>query len=84
MSNKKVREASGEIDYPVSDWLTGFLYTLMRDSAPPGEVEKLVRDIENEAAGNETTCCYTNGWLAKYANHLANRIRTATRKYDNA
>ncbi len=76
MSNKKVREASGEIDFPVSDWLTSFLYTLMRDYTPPGRVEQLVRDIENEAT-KATACCYTNGWLAQYAKYLADRIRVA-------
>jgi hypothetical protein len=80
MSNKIVREASGKVIYPSSDWLTSFLYELMRDAIPAGQVETIVRSIEEKArkSGLEDIL-YTNGWLAKYANHLAERIRKVTK-----
>lgn len=74
----RLREASGSVSYPSSDWLTDLLYGLMRDVAPPGEVEALVRSLEQEPRDGMTH--YTNGWLARYANHLANRLRAVADK----
>lgn len=45
-----------------------FLYQLMRDELPPGKVEGIVRDCQ------EPDVLYTNGWLAKYAQDLAERL----------
>lgn len=67
------REESGHVSYPGSDWLTSLLYGLMRDAANVGSVEQVVRDLEEEETSEEIV--YTNGWLAKYAKHLADRIR---------
>lgn len=69
--SKELTEESGYISYPY-DWLTSFLYGLMRDGAPTGVVERIVRDIEEETIDEIT---YTNGWLAQYAKHLADRLR---------
>lgn len=66
-ANSELRIRSGEVN--INDRLTSFLYELMRDHLPLGVVEKLVRDsLEPDAA-------YTNGWLAKYAKDLADRLR---------
>lgn len=77
-ANQRLRTVSGSVEYPTSDWLTSFLYTLMRDAAPVGEVEAIVREIEREAPQGETV--YTNGWLAQYAKHLADRLRATGTK----
>jgi len=50
--------------------LAAFLYTLMRDRLPAGAVADLVYE-----------CCehsewlFTNGWLARYAQHLAEMLQ---------
>jgi len=60
--NSLLREASGHVRFPSSDWLTSFLYVLMRDAAPAGEVERIVREVERDPPNGETS--YTNEWLA--------------------
>lgn len=67
---KELRRASGKVSY--KDPLTSFLYVLMRDELPVGKVEILVREIESEKG---MKAVYTNGWLAKYAHNLANKLR---------
>lgn len=71
--NKEMFEESGKVTYPASDKLTSLLYEILRDVAPCGAVEGKVRQIEEETSDGDVT--YTNGWLAKYAKHLADRIR---------
>lgn len=63
-----LRERSGEVT--INGKLVSFLYELMRDYLTPGEIEKIVQDSEDEP-----TVVYTNGWLAKYAEDLANRLK---------
>lgn len=75
--NRRLREDSGSVDYSSSDWLTSFLYELMRDSAPPGAIERLVRNIELESKDGDNL--YSNGWLARYAKNLADRLRSVER-----
>jgi len=65
--NWELRVRSGEVN--VECRLTSFLYTLMRDHLPPGTVEELVR------GSNDPDVAYTNGWLAKYAEDLAKRLK---------
>jgi len=72
---KQLREDSGAVVY--TDALTSFLYELMRDHLPAGVVEQLVRTAVNEPEEN----VFTNGWLAKYANNLAEQLNNA--KTDN-
>lgn len=71
-STAELRKVSGSVEFP-ADWLTSFLYILMRDSTPTGKVESLVRMVETES--REGPVVYTNGWLAQYAKHLADRLR---------
>ena len=61
---KETREASGKFDSKSK--LTAFLYLLMRDESTCGEVAALVSKVEEG-----TKFEFTNGWLAKYAAHLA-------------
>ena len=74
-ANSRVREASGHVRYPASDWLTSFLYEVMRDVAPVGSIETVVRNLERESCDGDNI--YTNGWLAHYAHNLAERLRAA-------
>jgi hypothetical protein len=67
--NMELRKISGEID--INSKLVSFLYTLMRDHLTPGVIEELVRD----AQCGDGDCFYTNGWLAKYADYLANKLK---------
>lgn len=64
---KALRERSGTVS--INSKLVSFLYELMRDHLPPGKIEELVR------ASQEPDVTYTNGWLAKYAQDLANRLK---------
>ena len=66
---KALRERSGSVKIKINSKLVSFLYELMRDHLPPGKVEELVR------ASQDPDCIYTNGWLAKYAQDLANRLK---------
>lgn len=80
-TNTRLREASGRVDIPAEDWLTSFLYELMRDAAPPGEVERIVRHIEQEPRDGDNL--YSNGWLAHYAKNLADRLRSVGKEGDD-
>lgn len=63
-----LRKRSGTVK--INSKLVSFLYELMRDHLPAGTVEQLV-----QASEDESECVYTNGWLAKYAEDLANRLK---------
>lgn len=67
-SNTKLREASGSVD--LDSKFVSFLYSLMRDHLPCGAVEQLVNDSLYEHG-----TAYTNGFLAQYAQHLAERLK---------
>lgn len=74
----ELRKDSGEVDYPAEDWLTTFCYLLLRDATSAGVLESIVREIEEDRlkeAGDPMNR-YTNGWLAKYARYLADRLRS--------
>lgn len=64
----KLRTDSGNIT--INSRLVSFLYELMRDHLPPGKVEEIIRSSEKES-----NVSYTNGWVAKYAENLANRLK---------
>lgn len=68
----QLREVSGNVVY--TDSLTSFLYELMRDHLPAGTVEQLVM-----SAVVDKEVIFTNGWLAKYANNLAEELVNAKR-----
>lgn len=66
-SNNSMRDRSGNIK--INSKLVSFLYELMRDHMLIGDIEAIVRESEKDP--NVT---YTNGWLAKYAEDVANRL----------
>jgi len=63
-----LRKITGEVVY--TDALTSFLYELIRDHMPAGDVEKLVLGAVNEAEER----LFSNGWLAQYAHNLAEQL----------
>ena len=54
---------------PQTSRLQGFLYMLMRDAVVPGEVERMVRDVEKGAHP-----VFSNVHLVAYADELARRL----------
>lgn len=64
---KNMRKRSGNVN--INSFLVSFLYELMRDHLPPGTVEEVVQNTLKES-----DCQYTNGWLAQYAQDIANRL----------
>lgn len=71
--NSDLRIRSGSI--VKNKKLISFLYELMRDHMPTGKVEKLVKNIEiGYELNDEADTLYSNGWLAQYAEDLANRL----------
>ncbi len=65
--NEKLTSDSGSVEIH-NDKLTSFLYELIRDYLPIGTVETLIKNAHPDIK-------YTNGWLAKYAQNLAERLR---------
>ena len=63
-----IRKRSGEVQS--NSLLVGFLYILMRDHLTPGKVEGIM--FEHCSPG--VASIFTNGWLAKYAEDVANRL----------
>jgi len=73
MSNLQLRERSGEVNS--KDKLVQFLYILMRDHLPPGTVEGIIRDhVESLPHRPASEIYFTNGWLAKYAEDIRDRL----------
>lgn len=80
-TNKGTRERSGEVTS--NDPMVAFLYVLMRDHLPPGVVAELVnssqpehRDVLVDDGQHLMTCfAFTNGWLARYAEDLVDRLK---------
>jgi hypothetical protein len=66
-----LRKTSGEVTY--SDPLTTFFYLLMRDELAAGKVEAMVQDVIDSTDER----LFTNGWLARYANNLADELKNA-------
>ena len=64
--NKRLREISGHFNS--SDPLTSFLYEVLRDGCPAGVAEEALKNASTDK------CEYTNGWLAKYAENLKDRL----------
>ena len=70
MMADELRERSGEVDD--TDPLVEFLYALMRDHLAPGAIEQIMNE---QVMGGGIVSRYTNGWLAKYAQDLAGRLK---------
>jgi len=70
--HKKMRKRSGDVTSRSK--LVSFLYILMRDHLPAGEVEDIMlHDVD--VLPKDENCSYTNGWLARYAEDLAKRLK---------
>ena len=68
-SNERIIKASGKVTS--DDNLVSFLYELMRDHLPSGVVEGIAqRVLEEEDDRN-----FCNGWLAKHAIDIAERLK---------
>lgn len=76
-TTRGIRHRSGEVNS--NDRLVAFLYILMRDHMATGEVAEVVNMTSLDAASGISTqqdeFLFSNGWLAKYAEDLANRLR---------
>jgi hypothetical protein len=58
------------------DPLVSFLYLLMRDHLPCGQIEAIMKEIPVQAPDEDSDCAvFSNGWLARHAKHLAARLR---------
>ena len=67
--NVRMREASGE--FKSKDPMVSFVYVVLRDGCPPEVMESALIQMHSEE------CLYTNGWLARYAEDIAGRLRIA-------
>jgi hypothetical protein len=67
----ELRKESGKVTS--NDELVAFLYVLMRDHLPCGQVEQIIQD--NILAQKEEKITFSNGYLANYAKNLANILR---------
>ena len=74
---KRMRKASGNINDDRT--LVCFLYLLMRDAVTPGKMEQILLSISNindKDTPLKDKFQLTNGWLAQYAQDIADRIET--------
>jgi hypothetical protein len=66
-NDSRMRVRSGLINS--EDPLVVLLYLLMRDHIPSGDIEGILKDIQNEEYE------FSNGWLANHAKDIAERLR---------
>lgn len=78
-SEKYKKVAEGMPTHETMDRLTVFLYLLMRDSVTPGVV--MQHAIDSQGEGPTTL---SNGYLAKYAEHLAHKLRSPMKQQEEA
>lgn len=64
--NERLRVESGE--YRDNSRLVNFLYLLLRDYLPGGQVEQILRDTSFEDTK------YSNGYIALYAKNIAKEL----------
>lgn len=67
--SKKIRERSNE--EKSKDVLVTLLYLLMRDHVPTHVIEESLGTLNEN---DNDTFVFCNGWLARYAKDIANRI----------
>jgi len=60
------------------DPIQNFFYDLLRDAAPAGEVERLMKILETDIKADSVI--FTNGHLADYAKELADRFRKSIKE----
>lgn len=69
MRNEQLRIDSGEVNS--SDPLVAFLYLLIRDHIVSGDIESIMKEIENTT---EDKYVFTNGFIASYAKNIKERL----------
>ena len=76
--NDDLRDRSGEVD--TEDPLVVFLYHLLRDHLPAGDVEGIMQKHVFPLPVREDEgfprCRFSNGFIAKYAKDVAQRLQT--------
>jgi hypothetical protein len=65
---ERMREASGHVES--SSKLVVFLYLLMRDHLPVGEIERIMLEV----SADSMPVTYTNGWLAQHCKDIEKRL----------
>ena len=77
----RMREMSGRVDDRRP--LVTFLYQLARDHLAIGIVEEIMKSVERASVPNEDSesgpTMFTNGWLARWAQDVADRFEEAGR-----
>lgn len=72
--NEAMRVRSGCVDS--DSFLVSFLYELIRDHLPAGEVEEIIRNSTYKNEKDEKMIYqFTNGWLANMAIDMAERLK---------
>lgn len=66
-----IRERSGKVDSKSK--LVAFIYLIMRDHVPPGEIEELMREHVHLIKADENVE-FSNGWMAEHAKDVARRL----------
>lgn len=79
MMTDDLRNRSGNVES--KDPLVCFLYVLMRDVVPIGQVAGAVKD-SLIATKLGKAGAFTNGWLAKYALDLAKQLRDEGNRHE--
>lgn len=80
-ANRRMRAESGRVD----DFrpLVALFYELGRDLVPLGEfegrVDRILEHAKPDDAGERGPFMFTNGWLARWAQDLADRLADADR-----
>ncbi len=75
-----IRGRSGAVNS--TDPLVTFLYILMRDYLPAGQVEKLMKEHVEPTAGDVSH--FSNGWVAMHAIDVAGRLLGRTGAWEGA
>lgn len=68
---RRLYRSSGQVKS--TDPLVCFLYLVLRDLAPAGKVAEM--QLQARACSRRDPHTFTNGHLARYAMHLARRLR---------
>ena len=68
--NEQLRIDSGFVNS--HDKLVGFLYLLLRDYVPAGDIEEIMKQISKKESSE--TYEFTNGYIASYAKNIQERL----------
>jgi hypothetical protein len=73
--NAELRERSGSVNS--KDLVVAFLYQILRDHLPAGTVEEIMQQhvLSPQVEEGDGTSEYCNGYIAQYAQDIANRLK---------